>query len=107
MQNSKLSTRVLSTRVPYDYYIKIVGLAKDNKMTVSDYVALIIHSPEEKKSFKEPAAEGSDNLLSRIKELTFENEDLKQTIQLRDEEIKKELEENGHLRRALYQVRGY
>jgi macrodomain Ter protein organizer (MatP/YcbG family) len=42
MQNSKLSTRVLSTRVPYDYYIKIVGLAKESKMTVSDYVALII-----------------------------------------------------------------
>jgi hypothetical protein len=106
MQNSKFSTRVLSTRVPYDYYIKIVGLAKDNKMTVSDYVALIIHSPEEKKSFKEPAAEGG-SLLSRIKELTFENEDLKQTIQRRDEEINKELEENAYLRRTLYQVRGY
>ena len=84
MQNSKLSTRVLSTRVPYDYYIKIVGLAKDNKMTVSDYVALIIHSPEEKKSFKDvPVIGGSPMTVARIRELMSEN----QKLQLENDEL--------------------
>ena len=107
MQNSKLSTRVLSTRVPYDYYIKIVGLAKDNKMTVSDYVALIIHSPEEKKSFKDvPVIGGSPMTVARIRELMSENQKLQlenDQLVLRVEGLEKmlamEIEDGNALRR--------
>jgi hypothetical protein len=80
MQNSKLSTRVLSTRVPYDYYIKIVGLAKDNKMTVSDYVALLLFNSSMKDT------EESDHKI--ISDLTNEIASVRQ--------------DNNYLRQQLY-----
>lgn len=40
MQNTKLPTRVLSIRLPYEVYLKYVEMAAEAKQSISDYFAL-------------------------------------------------------------------